>query len=153
MYKKTDIGRYIGRLHNLIRRRLQKDCKNLNCSGAEMRILTYLPSIDDPVYQKDIENEFFLRPPTATEVLKRMEKGGFITKVTEKDDARKKRIIATEKSLALKAETVERIHTLGMDITQNLSEEEIQAFCSIAEKMVENLILTARDEEMEEKKS
>ena len=153
MYKKTDIGRYIGRLHNLIRRRLQKDCKNLNCSGAEMRILTYLLSIDDPVYQKDIENEFFLRPPTATEVLKRMEKGGFITKVTEKDDARKKRIIATEKSLALKAETVERIHTLGMDITQNLSEEEIQAFCSIAEKMVENLILTARDEEMEEKKS
>lgn len=152
MYKKTDIGRYIGRLHNLIRRRLQKDCKNLNCSGAEMRILTYLLSIDDPVYQKDIENEFFLRPPTATEVLKRMEKGGFITKVTEKDDARKKRIIATEKSLALKAETVERIHTLGMDITQNLSEEEIQAFCSIAEKMVENLILTARDEEMEEKK-
>ena len=153
MYKKTDIGRYLGRLHNLIRRRLQKDCKNLNCSGAEMRILTYLLSIDDPVYQKDIENEFFLRPPTATEVLKRMEKGGFITKVTEKDDARKKRIIATEKSLALKAETVERIHTLGMDITQNLSEEEIQAFCSIAEKMVENLILTARDEEMEEKKS
>ena len=152
MCKKTDIGRYIGRLHNLIRRRLQKDCKNLNCSGAEMRILTYLLSIDDPVYQKDIENEFFLRPPTATEVLKRMEKGGFITKVTEKDDARKKRIIATEKSLALKAETVERIHTLGMDITQNLSEEEIQAFCSIAEKMVENLILTARDEEMEEKK-
>lgn len=152
MYKKTDIGRYIGRLHNLIRRRLQKDCKNLNCSGAEMRILTYLLSIDDPVYQKDIENEFFLRPPTATEVLKRMEKGGFITKVTEKNDARKKRIIATEKSLALKAETVERIHTLGMDITQNLSEEEIQAFCSIAEKMVENLILTARDEEMEEKK-
>ena len=152
MYKKTDIGRYIGRLHNLIRRRLQKDCKNLNCSGAEMLILTYLLSIDDPVYQKDIENEFFLRPPTATEVLKRMEKGGFITKVTEKDDARKKRIIATEKSLALKAETVERIHTLGMDITQNLSEEEIQAFCSIAEKMVENLILTARDEEMEEKK-
>ena len=117
-----------------------------------MRILTYLLSIDDPVYQKDIENEFFLRPPTATEVLKRMEKGGFITKVIEKDDARKKRIIATEKSLALKAETVERIHTLGMDITQNLSEEEIQAFCSIAEKMVENLILTARDEEMEEKK-
>ena len=152
MYKKTDIGRYIGRLHNLIRRRLQKDCKNLNCSGAEMRILTYLLSIDDPVYQKDIENEFFLRPPTATEVLKRMEKGGFITKVTEKDDARKKRLVATEKSLALKAETVERIHTLGMDITQNLSEEEIQAFCSIAEKMVENLILTARDEEMEEKK-
>ena len=152
MYKKTDIGRYLGRLHNLIRRRLQKDCKNLNCSGAEMRILTYLLSIDDPVYQKDIENEFFLRPPTATEVLKRMEKGGFITKVTEKDDARKKRLVATEKSLALKAETVERIHTLGMDITQNLSEEEIQAFCSIAEKMVENLILTARDEEMEEKK-
>ena len=152
MYKKTDIGRYIGRLHNLIRRRLQKDGKNLNCSGAEMRILTYLLSIDDPVYQKDIENEFFLRPPTATEVLKRMEKGGFITKVTEKDDARKKRLVATEKSLALKAETVERIHTLGMDITQNLSEEEIQAFCSIAEKMVENLILTARDEEMEEKK-
>ena len=152
MYKKTDIGRYIGRLHNLIRRRLQKDCKNLNCSGAEMRILTYLLSIDDPVYQKDIENEFFLRPPTATEVLKRMEKGGFITKVTEKDDARKKRLVATEKSLALKAETVERIHTLGMDITQNLSEEEIQAFCSIAEKMVENLILTARDEEMEKKK-
>lgn len=153
MYKKTDIGRYLGRLHNLIRRRLQKDCKNLNCSGAEMRILTYLLSIDDPVYQKDIENEFFLRPPTATEVLKRMEKGGFITKVTEKDDARKKRLVATEKSLALKAETVERIHTLGMDITQNLSEEEIQAFCSIAEKMVENLILTARDAEMEEKKS
>ena len=44
------------------------------------------------IYQKDIEKEFGLRPSTATEVLKALEKKELICRVSEKQDARLKRI-------------------------------------------------------------
>ena len=50
------------------------------------------------IYQKDIEKEFGLRPSTATEVLKALEKKELICRVSEKQDARLKRIEFTSKA-------------------------------------------------------
>ena len=55
------IGRYIGKLHNMMRRSLFKDSSGLDCTAAELRILTLILRCSDPVYQKDIEEEFGIR--------------------------------------------------------------------------------------------
>ncbi len=146
----NNIGRVIGRLYNLMRRSLFRDCSSLGCSGAEIKILTLVLTMDEPVFQKDIEKEFFLRPPTATEILKRMENDGLINRMQEEGDARKKRITATAPILARKDEILGSIHAFERDITADLSEEEIRTFCSVAEKMQQNLMKSKIGRNLEE---
>lgn len=64
------------------------------------------------MYQKDIEKEFDIRKSTATEILKLMEKNGFIFRECSKEDGRMKEIIPTEKSLAMQKEIVENIRSI-----------------------------------------
>ncbi len=51
------------------------------------------------IFQKDIEEEFGLRPPTATALLKELEQRGLIRKEPVPYDARRKKIVVTEEAL------------------------------------------------------
>lgn len=144
------IGRYIGRLHNLMRRRLWKNKSNLNCSGAEMKILSHILVQEKPILQKDIENEFLLRPSTATEILKKLEQQGLIKRIQEEDDARKKRIILTEKVINEEKNLIGSILEFERDLTKGISRNDLSTFCRIADKMQENLLSSAEKDNLEE---
>ena len=67
-----DTGKVINKISNRLRRRSVALQEKLGMSGAQGNILNYI-LVDGrkrPVYQKDIEKEFGLRPSTATEALK-----------------------------------------------------------------------------------
>ena len=89
----------IGKLSNRIRRRITEMASDLPYTGAQGKVLHYLLAQKENVYQKDIEENFSLRPSSATEVLKKMEDAGLLYRVPEEKDARLKRIILTEKAL------------------------------------------------------
>lgn len=144
------IGRYIGRLYNLMRRRLWKNESGLNCSGAEMKILSHILVQKKPILQKDIESEFLLRPPTATEILKKLENQGLIERIPEEGDARRKRIIPTEKVLNEKEHLVGSISTFENDLTKGISRKDLSTFCRIADRMQENLLASAEKDSLEE---
>lgn len=150
MTENRHIGRYIGRLYNLMRRRLWKDTAGLECTGTELKILSILLCAPKPMLQKDIEEEFFLRPPTATDLLKKMERNGLIVRVHEDGDARRKRIIPTEKSLSAKNEVLSHLENFERDITYGIPEEDLRLFCLTAEKMLENLSSTTDLDKLEE---
>ena len=141
------IGRYIGKLHNMMRRSLFRDSSGLDCTAAELRILTLILRSSGPVYQKDIEEEFFLRAPTATGTLQKMEDKGFITREPSETDARMKRIIPTEKSLAAKEAIIARVTAFENLISDGISDRDIDHFCRTAEKMLGNLIRGNRKSE------
>lgn len=67
--------------------------ETIGISGAQGNILNYIlvESQNRSVYQKDIEQEFGLRPSTATETLKSLEKNGLIKRETDQmmEDIRK----------------------------------------------------------------
>ena len=68
-----DTGKVINKISNRLRRRSAALQEKLGISGAQGNVLHYI-LIDGrkrPVYQKDIEKEFGLRPSTATEALKK----------------------------------------------------------------------------------
>ncbi len=133
------IGRYIGKLHNMMRRSLFRDSSGLGCTAAELRILTLLLNSREPVYQKDIEEEFFLRAPTATGTLQKMEDKGFITREQSDADARMKRIIPTERSLAAEDAILARVTAFEKLISKGISSKDIEHFCRTAEAMLGNL--------------
>ena len=62
--------------------------KNLGITEVQGRILDFIlvDGRDRPLYQKDIEKEFGLRPSTATELLKTLESRKMIQRVSSEED-------------------------------------------------------------------
>ena len=69
-------GKKINQISNRLRRRSRAIQETIEISGAQGNILNYIlvESQNRSVYQKDIEQEFGLRPSTATEALKSLKK-------------------------------------------------------------------------------
>ena len=65
-------GKKINQISNRLRRRSRAIQETIGISGAQGNIL--VESQNRSVYQKDIEQEFGLRPSTATEALKSLKK-------------------------------------------------------------------------------
>ena len=98
---KETVGRSVGMLSNLIRRHFSTFSFHGTLSGAQGKTLHFILARGQEcdVFQKDIEEEYSLRPPTATKLLKDMEKNGLIYREAVPYDARLKRIVATEKAM------------------------------------------------------
>lgn len=61
-----------------------------------------LETMHKDLYQKDIEEEFQIRKSTVTGYVQLMEKNGYLTRESVKGDARKKRLVPTEKAEGLR---------------------------------------------------
>ena len=67
-------ARYISKLSNKLRRKIDAFSSRENFSGSQGRVLHFILAQNNDVFQKDIEEEYSLRPPTATELLKKWSK-------------------------------------------------------------------------------
>lgn len=136
-----ETGKMINRISNRLRRRSRRVQEYIGISGAQGMILDYilLESPMRPVYQKDIEQEFGLRPPTATQMLSTLEKKGLIDRIQETEDGRFKRIVFTKKAEVIKERLREEIEESERMLLGDISEEEQQDFLRLAGRMLENL--------------
>ena len=107
-----DIGKIINHLSSRLRSRSQEVHTKLGIGNAQGKILNFIlvESALHPVYQKDIEKEFSLRPPTVTEMLKSLEARELILRIPDEQDGRFKRIVFTEKAAAVKDALNKEIH-------------------------------------------
>ena len=99
-----ETGKMINRISNRLRRRSLQIQTKLGISGAQGNVLDYIliESEKHSVYQKEIEQEFGLRPSTATELMSSMEQKGLISRIPEEFDGRYKRIVFQEKATEMK---------------------------------------------------
>ena len=134
-------GKKINQISNRLRRRSRAIQETIGISGAQGNILNYIlvESQNRSVYQKDIEQEFGLRPSTATETLKSLEKNGLIKRETDPNDGRYKKIVFTEKAEQIEAVLKSEIEESETILLQGVTKEERQEFLRIAEKMLQNL--------------
>ena len=75
-----DTGRLINKLSNCLRRRSAETQKRIHISGTKGQILNYIliESQKRPLVQRDVEQEFGLRPSTATEMLQALQAADLI---------------------------------------------------------------------------
>lgn len=132
-------ARYISKLSNKLRRRIDNFSSRKNLSGSEGKVLHFLLAQTNDVFQKDIEEEYCLRPPTATELLKKMEKNRLIYREPIATDARMKKIIVSEKALRYKEIVIADITKLEDDLTKNISKKDLDIFFDVIEKMLKNI--------------
>lgn len=136
-----ETGKIINRISNRLRRRSQKAQETIGITGAKGNILDYIliESEKRSVYQKDIEKEFDLRPSTATEVLKNLEKEELIVRVPDKQDGRYKKIVFTKKAEEIRSVLRREIQRSESILLRGITGEEQDIFMKITKKMLENL--------------
>ena len=91
------------------------------------------------MFQKDVEEEYSLRPPTATKILKDMEKNGLIRRETVPYDARLKRIVVTEKGLQYQGMIRESLEEMERRLTEGITEDDLATFFRVISRMIRNM--------------
>ena len=98
------------------------------------------------VYQRDIEKQFSVRRPTMTEILKLMEKNGLIQREKDIRDARLKKILLTPLALEIHERHERNIQAFEEYIREGISDEELETFFKITEKLRENIEKAEREQ-------
>ncbi len=136
---KQSTARAVGKLSNKLRRQLDMLSSRKEFSGSQGRTLHFLLAQTEDVFQKDIEEEYGIRPSTASQLLKQMEKNGLIVRESVSYDNRLKKIVLTEKALKYKGQVVDDLTRLEETLVQGISQEELNMFFHVIRKMTDNL--------------
>lgn len=138
-----NVGREIKMLSNLLKREMDAQMAQLGLdrvTGMNGWILTYLSSHKErPVYQKDLERNFSVARSTVTSLVKLMEKKGLIERTSVESDARLKALKLTAKGEQVQQSAYMCMTESERKLCENISEQELEAFVSVAKKMRANL--------------
>ena len=144
MSQRRRIGFEVKTLSNLLKRRIEKsnalrDANKL--TGMHSFVIGYLYDNRGKrdIFQKDIETEFTIRRSTATGILQLMEKNGLIEREAVGYDARLKKLILTEKAIAIHHSITKEIDEVEAQLLKGLTEEEISNFLVTLEKLKKNI--------------
>lgn len=138
-YLTRSAARYVSKLSNKVRRQIDALSSRKEFSGAQGRTLHFLLAQPGEVFQKDIEEEYSIRPSTATEMLKQMEKNGLITREPVAYDNRLKRIVLTDKARRYQQQVVDGLTDLEERMTRGIPAQDMEIFFDVMEKMMDNL--------------
>lgn len=118
-----------------------KDFKlKIKPTRTQFTILSYLiEHCNEDIYQKDLEDILNLRRATVSGVLQTMEKNTLITRVTDSNDTRTKKIILSERAKEIFKKNKKKFEEIEKIISKNISEEELDTFFCVINKMKKNL--------------
>ena len=94
---------------------------------------------DEDIFQKDIERIFSIRRSTVSNMLKLMEKKGFISREPVEYDARLKRLVLTKQSMDIYNLVMEQINEKELILRRNIPEDELEIFFNVLSKIRENV--------------
>lgn len=141
----TDISFLNKKLDNHIQRKIhalynRKEFQE--CSLMNMWVVDYLFDMElskTPVFQKDIEAEFFINRATASKMLALMEKKKLIKRTNHASDSRLKQIELEAYGLELQKMCCYIREEIENQLTSCLTEEEVKIFKSIYLRILSNM--------------
>lgn len=138
------IGRLVGIVSNMMHRVMLQKFAGEPYGTSEAACISYIcgrlsHNPKDSVFQRDIEKEFNLRSPTASETIKNLEQKGLIVRESVKGDGRKKKLIPTEAGLEYSARIRSKLHEVEQLLIKDISEEDLQTYRAVSQKIIDNL--------------
>lgn len=95
---------------------------------------------DKDIYQKDLEKQFGLCRSSVTNTIQVMEKKGYLKREMVEQDARLKKVVLTEKGVEHHKQMVSIIDGLNERTLQGITDEELESFFRVIDKLEANLI-------------
>ena len=140
--KKHDIVRELKKVQIMLEQNMNKILGKYDLTSSQATILGYIYKTENAgieIQQKDIEEYFYLKNPTVTGILDRLEKKSFVVrKVSDKD--RIKRIVTlTASSRKIHDEVNNCINSFMKKAYQSVTKEEIETFINMINKVSYNL--------------
>ena len=132
-------GRYISRLAGYLRKNLDSFAARQGITPAEGRTLQYIAAQKRDLYQKDIEEEYGLRPASASQLLQGMENAGLIRRETDPQDRRRKRLVITPEREESAAQMLSDIEQMEERLIEGIEPEKLEIFFEVMDKMLENV--------------
>lgn len=103
-------------------------------------ILGYLcRNKDKDIFQKDIEAEFKICRSTVTNILKLMEKKGYIRRESVPYDARLKKLVLTDTGRELHEKTKDMIDILEEQTIEGIAKEDLDTFYRVIDQLKSNV--------------
>ena len=138
------VGLRFSILHRSFMKQLDRLLQEKGLTGVQLGVLGQLRKLEETgqeVNQRDLENATHVTHPTMTEIVKRLEKQGFVRCEPSARDRRYKSIRSTGKAGSLRTDTYELHERIFRELTTGLSEEEIRSLLSVTDKMLANAAL------------
>ena len=136
------VGRLIHILsHTMKRHNPAEVMENDDLTTMQKHVLKFilLETMHRDLYQKDIEEEFQIRKPTVTGILKLMEKNGFIYRKSVARDARLKQIVPTEKAEKFRMDILMNIKETERRLTEGIPKPDLEVCLKVLRHMLLNL--------------
>lgn len=126
-------------LSNYIFNRTQEIQKKVypdNLSYEYGYIISYLCDNEDRnIFQRDIEKEFDLRRSTVSTILKELEKEGLVERKSVSNDARLKKVIATEGAKMINEACKKEIDAFAEKLISGINPKDLDTFASVLSMM------------------
>ncbi len=127
-------------LHRAFRQQMDRQLSEYDLTGAQFCVLGQLKHLEDQgrsdISQRDLENASRVTHPTMTEIIKRLEKKGFIECRPRPHDRRYKIISSTSMAEKL-GEDMRKTEDEVMNwLCKDLSPEELDSFLTILDKLL-----------------
>ena len=142
--KRDQVGLVLKRLDHMMRRNLSMHVKEAGIDEITLMhgwIIRYLyENRDRDIFQKDIDKHFSVGRASVTNVIQLMEKKGYLRRESVDYDARLKKVLLTEKGIYTHEKIEGIISGLNVRTLEGISDEELDAFFIVTEKLEKNLI-------------
>lgn len=141
--KKYKLGLDIEKIDRIISRDM--DANIMQAVGdkvtvSQAYVIDFMINTDkEDIFQKDLEKQFDLKRAAISLMLNNMEKNDLIKRVPVSEDARLKKLVLTEKSIALADTITTAIDEIENTLLEDLTQEEIDNFYTVLNKMRNSL--------------
>ena len=143
MEQTMPMGLRLTLLHRAFRRQLDERLQAQGLTGVQFGVLSQLRRLQcggqREINQRDLEGAMQVTHPTMTEIIKRLEKQGFVACAPSERDRRFKSIRPTDKAEALHREMDELDGSIFRELSRGLTPEEVAALTAITDKMLDNI--------------
>ena len=141
MEQSMPLGLRFAILHRGVKKRLDLRLQEKGLTGVQFFVLKSLLRLEGEgageIRQRDLEDAAHLTHPTMAEIVKRLEKQGFVVCRAAEHDRRAKAIRSTEKAGELMREMQELDQAVSRELCSCLSEREQQELLAITDKMLQ----------------
>ena len=143
MQTERPLGGYLRAISTALSQDMRQQTEQLGLTSSQGMFLHYIwkrKYIDElDTYPKDLEEFFYIKHPTVSGILQRMEAAGFVVLKASQADKRCKAITLTQKALDAHAQIEAHIEASEKRMTQGMTQPEQQMLRQLLQQAADNL--------------
>lgn len=135
------IGKEMREIQQLLHHKIEsiKSDEPSSLTHIQVHLLLYISKQRENVYQKDLEKYMKVRRSTATQMLKVLERDGYIMRTQDEEDARLKVIKITQKTRLLIDQMDKHMTDIEKMLRKNVDIEDLETFFKVVDQIKINL--------------